>query len=389
MARNSVTPRLVRITVCSAAAAAILVLGAHSIDAHKGITSKYTYDDDVYPILRDKCGRCHTDGGPTPMSLLNYNSDNGGAVAWATSIREMLQADAMPPWYADPIGPAVRNGNHGLTPHELDIILTWSSGGTPQGDLHKKPVTIPLRSGWSLGKPDLELPMPDAHTLAAGVMDDILEVTLPTKNTETKWVKAADLLPGTPAIVRRASISVTDGPLLALWQPGDDTTEAPSGAAFKLPAGATIHLRVYYKKGWQDEQQSKTDKSTVGLYFTEEPLSGKSLQSVSFEGGGGENSRTFGGAMSAGGRVVAIRPLVDQAYTSMDINAITSSGRKVTLLKLRGPRPEWPRRYWLADPIELAAGTKIEIKTVPGDPELGPLQKTNSPLQVSFDIVPQ
>ena len=27
-----------------------------TIDAHKGITSKYTYNDDVYPILRDKCG---------------------------------------------------------------------------------------------------------------------------------------------------------------------------------------------------------------------------------------------------------------------------------------------------------------------------------------------
>ena len=66
------------------------------VDAHKAITSKYTYNDDVFPILRDKCGSCHVDGGAAPMSLLTYN-DDGGAVAWAESIREMLIAEAMPP----------------------------------------------------------------------------------------------------------------------------------------------------------------------------------------------------------------------------------------------------------------------------------------------------
>ncbi len=387
MALDKIRP--VRGLIAAAGAVAVVLLAASSIDAHKGITSKYTYNDDVYPILRDKCGRCHTDGGPAPMSLLNYNADNGGAVAWATSIREQLQVDAMPPWYADPIGPAVKNSGHGLTPRELDIILTWASGGTPQGDMNKKPVTIPLRTGWSLGKPDLELPMAEAHTLPVGTMDGAVELTLPTKLTEAKWIKAADLLPGTPSIVRRASISVVDGPTLALWQPSDDPIEAPSGVAFKIPAGAAIKLRIDYKKSWLDEQVARSDKSTVGLYFTDEPLSGKALQSFAIEGVSGE-AHVFGGAMSSAGRIVAIRPLVDQAYTTMDIDAVTASGRRVALLKLRGPRPEWPRRYWLADPVELPAGTKIEIKTTPGDPDIGPLLKMkDAKLQVSFDLLPQ
>jgi len=80
-----------------------------SLDAHKPITSKYTYNDDVYPILRDKCGRCHAEGGPAPMSLLRYSIDAGGAAAWAESIRENLVSEAMPPWYVDPTGPAVKN----------------------------------------------------------------------------------------------------------------------------------------------------------------------------------------------------------------------------------------------------------------------------------------
>ena len=77
-------PRASHIAALSAAVL-IAIAGSATIDAHKAITSKFTYNDDIYPILRDKCGKCHVDGGPAPMSLLTYN-DDGGAVAWAESI---------------------------------------------------------------------------------------------------------------------------------------------------------------------------------------------------------------------------------------------------------------------------------------------------------------
>ena len=32
-------------------------------ETHKPITSKYTYNEDVFPILRDRCGRCHIQDG--------------------------------------------------------------------------------------------------------------------------------------------------------------------------------------------------------------------------------------------------------------------------------------------------------------------------------------
>ena len=98
---------------------------ATTVDAHKAKTSPFSYNVDIFPLLRDNCGRCHVEGGPAPMSLMTYDKD-GGAIAWAESIREMLLAGAMPPWYADPTGPAVRN-NHALTPRELDKIITWAT----------------------------------------------------------------------------------------------------------------------------------------------------------------------------------------------------------------------------------------------------------------------
>ena len=39
----------------------------------------------------------------------------------------------MPPWYVDSRGPAVKGG-FALTPLESDKLLTWTTGGTPEGD---------------------------------------------------------------------------------------------------------------------------------------------------------------------------------------------------------------------------------------------------------------
>lgn len=363
------------------------------VDAHKAKISPFTYNKEIFPLLRDKCGRCHTDGGPAPMSLMTYNADGGGAVAWAESIREMLLSGAMPPWYADPTGPAVRN-NHSLTARELDTIITWAIGGTPHGDLTVTIPPVPPRTGWSLGKPDLELPMPQPFTLAENVMQASTDVTIPTNLTEAKWVKAADLLPGVTTMVRRAYVRVEGGPLLTVWEPGDDAVAAPSGAAFKLAPGAKLHVKIDYKKSWMDEQKSLSDKSTVGLYFTDEPLSGKSIETMTIDGpsaqGESLEQRSFNGTTTKAGRVVALTPMVDTPYTTMEINAVAASGRKVPLLKLRNARPEWPRRYWLVDPIELPANTKIEVTVLPSDPDVGPLLKPQGfPLQVGLDVVPQ
>jgi len=379
------------VTVAAATAALVLTSTSTTVDAHKAKTSPFTYNVDIFPLLRDNCGRCHVEGGPAPMSLMTYDKD-GGAIAWAESIREMLLAGAMPPWYADPTGPAVRN-NHALTPRELDKVVTWATGGTPHGDLSMKLPDVKPRKDWAGGKPDAELPMPQPYTVAAGVMQASNEVTIPTTFTDVKWVKAVDLLPGIASMVRRAYISVEGGPILHVWEPGDDAVDPPSGAAFKLPAAAKLHLKIDYKKSWQDEQKALADKSIVGLYFTEEPLSGKSIESVTIDGPKGEGdapAKSFSGTLKTGGRIVALRPMLDSPYAMVEVTAVGASGRKVPLLKLHNARPEWPRRYWLVDPIELPANTKIEVTLEPGDPDIGPLGKAEAfALQIGLDVVPQ
>jgi len=113
-----------------------------------------------------------------------------------------------------------------------------------------------------MGAPDLALRMPAEFTVAADRMEDTQEVTLATGTTEARWVRAVDLLPGTPSIVRSAVISLKAAPappspsptpehVLVRWVPGHDPEPIDSGTAVRLPAGAELVARIHYKKTWQ------------------------------------------------------------------------------------------------------------------------------------------
>ena len=386
----NMTKRSLVVSGLAATVAALTLLPGTVTEAHKAVTSPYNFNDHVFPILRDRCGSCHFQGGPTPMSLMTYMD----ALPWAESMREQLVGERMPAWYGDPMGPALKGG-HTISPRELDVIVTWATGGTPQGDLTKKLPPMPAHAEWRAGTPDLVVKMPEAHTVPPSTMEEQFSTVIPTNLTEAKWVKNIDLLPGAASMVREATVSLENGPVLVAWVPGEDAIAAPSGAAFKLAPGSKLKLAIRYRKHYLDEQNAVPDQTAVGLYFTDEPISGKSIESFAIDGkvsdeSTGGSPQTFSGTLAASGRVIAFRPLVDQTYSSIDVHAVLASGRKVPLLLLRSQRPEWPRRYWLADPIELPKGTKIEAVATPApvNPDDIPSPRRDK-LQVALDYVPQ
>jgi hypothetical protein len=375
-------------------ALAFAALEMRSTEAHGGLLSPYTYNAEIFPILRDKCGRCHVEGGPAPMSLVVHVGENGnGAQAWARGIRDLIISEQMPPWYVDPMGPAIRGGNP-VSAREADRLITWAIGKAPLGDAAKKPAPVEFRAQWRGGAPDLKIAMDSDHTLPVGTNEETRDFVLSTGLTEARWVKAVDLLPGAATIVRNAVVSIENGAVLAVWVPGDDLVAAPSGAAFRLPAGAKLRLQIHYKKQWQLEGQAVTDRSTVGLYFTDAPASGREIQSLAVDGpnGGSGESKAFTNTLTGHARVVAVRPSLDQVYGSMTVQAVTPTGTKVPLLSLRLPRPEWRRRYWLAEPVELPAGSRIEVSVTPPPPNIdltGARLIKGYPLQAAIDFVPQ
>jgi hypothetical protein len=104
---------------------------------------------------------------------------------------------------------------------------------------------------------------------------------------------------------------------------------------------------------------------------------------------GTSSSSEFSETLPMGGKVVSVYALLNDPYATVDIAAVDRAGKAVPILTLRNARPEWPRRYRLAEPLALPAGTAVKVKTTPGDPDIGPLGKAATlPLQIGVDIVP-
>ena len=245
---------------------------ATSSEAHKGITSKYTYSADVYPIFAKRCGRCHVDGGVGPMSLVKYED----AFPWAESLRTELLAVSSGEEAAtaaeDPDA-FVKVAHRQMTARELDVILDWATGGTPEGDKAQLSHTSAPTPEWTGGKPDAIMTMPQPYALAGDVWETSQEFVMPVPSSMPRTADRFDVLPGTPAIVRSVAVSVraADGTVRSMgtWFPRQQPQPIAVRPGIRVEPGSQVIARIRYKKTWKYEGTSMTDRSSIGLYFTD------------------------------------------------------------------------------------------------------------------------
>ena len=383
-----------------------LLLAGRPGQAHKPITSPFTYNEDVFPIVRERCGQCHLPGGIAPMSLMTYKD----AYPWGESIRTELIAGHMPPWSVDAGLGNLRNPRT-LTARELNVLLTWASGGNPVGNADHTPAPVALSRDWRLGMPDLVLPLPSDFTLPPGTTETTAEFTLPTATKEAKWVRAVDLLPGNPAVVRSATVAIksskaandaADGlapeTVLAVWVPGEEPVPLRDGAAFRLPAGADLMLRVRYKKTWEYERVEMSDRSTVGVYFASPPASevrALTLQAGTDAAKGDASRFTIDHIVGNDVKALALYPDPALAHTTVQVSATRPDGSRIEMIRFR-PQPDWVRRYWFEEPVVLPRGSRIQVDATLGTPLLPPgsVPSASKPLdresvKLTLDVVSQ
>lgn len=231
-------------------------------EAHKGVTSRFTYNADVYPIFLAHCGHCHVTGGVGPMSLLNYQD----AFPWAESLRtELLQTEG--PASGSFIGLA----HHNVPARELDVILDWATGGTPEGDPGKTPTPVASRNEWTHGPPHVELRPEAEYRMPADTIEATHEFVLPIALVSERDANAVDVLPGTPAIVREVELLVRSagGSIspVGTWVPKQNPAPVVLEPAVRLLPGSDLIARIHYKKTWKYDGQPMSDRSTFGLYF--------------------------------------------------------------------------------------------------------------------------
>jgi hypothetical protein len=253
----------------------------------------------------------------------------------------------------------------------MNVLLTWVTGGTPIGSPDKDPKPVARNGAWPLGAPDLALPLPTESVVAADVREHTAEFIIPTGTTERRWVRAVDLLPGTPALVRAATITVRSPAsgagasierVLALWLPGVEPIALDAGLAFELPASAELVVRVLYRKTWEYERKELRDRSTVGVYFA--PAPAMAIQALrltpDYTAVGTADRFAFKRMLTEDARALAIYPDAGLDNTSVRVVATRPDGTRADLIAFH-PRPDWSRRYWFREPISLPRGTTIEV----------------------------
>jgi hypothetical protein len=320
--------------------------------AHKPITSPFTFYDDVLPITAVQCGACHSPDGVAPMSLLSHDS----AVPWGESIRLELVAGHMPPWAAASPPDRFRDVRR-LSARELNVLLTWAAGGTPPGDTPKAIEPI-APAPWPLGTPHETLALPTMD-LPADVARITKEWVLPVQAFAGRRLTGVDLRPGMASVVRNARIAIrrTGGAadagerVIGLWVPADQPALLPAGAGWTIGPGSELVVRVSYRKRWDREREPASDQSTIGLYFA--TADGGNADALALREG--RNA-----AVSASQRLVALWPEPAAAGASLRIETVAPSGARAHVATL-SPRAGWERRYWLKRPLELAAGTMLEV----------------------------
>ena len=232
---------VVMMTMCAAA------------QAHDVITTPVTWDREISRIFYSRCVACHRDGGAA-FSLMEYKD----AFPWRTAIKEEVLERRMPPWGAVKGFGDFRN-DQALTPEQLELLTSWSQGGSPEGEDKDLPPKDKLNemmqeSAWFHDGPG---DGPDAaerhHSAAVAVSGDVKLV---------KPLTLDGLLPkSVPAGSFQIIAEFPDGrvePLLWLDDYKEQFThpfllrsplELPAGTVISgIPPGATIFLLPEEKK---------------------------------------------------------------------------------------------------------------------------------------------
>jgi hypothetical protein len=300
-------------------------------------------------------------GGVAPMSLMTHTD----AVPWGESMRAELIAGHMPPWPVDSSRDRFKNAGD-LTARELNVLLTWATGGTPPGDPAKSPAPVTPPSTWPLGTPDVELVL-DQVTIAADTPERLVSFVVPPSIREARMVRAIDLQPGTASVVRSAQIRVMSNrananavrreSLVSLWQPGERPA-VDEAAGFELPADASLDVVVRYRKTWQYEHKEMRDQSRIGLYFA--PAGARPIDALTLRAEvGGSSPPTVQSSEDV--RLVAVYPDPAMSHVRVSVDVTRPDGSTENVIALRA-LPGWARRYWFKQPLLIPKGSKYSLR---------------------------
>jgi hypothetical protein len=294
----------------------------------------------------------------------------------------------MPPWFADPAYGHFSNARI-LTDAERNILVSWVDSGAPEGNAKDMPSPVEFSDGWSIGKPDIVVEMPNDIPIPATGIVNVNSVFVKVNFPHDMWVQAAEIRPGNRQVVHHMKAWVqypaasgpaqpgrpqggdapmTDGgrsrEILCKYNPGLDGQNFTVGDAAKfIPAGSDIVFETHYTSNGK----ATTDRSKVGIVLAKNPptqryFTSGALTNHKFTIPAGDPNYELRTeiVMSEPVQLTWLQPHMHVRGKDFQVTAYYPTGESEILLKVPHFDFNWQVGYEFAKPIPLPKGTRLE-----------------------------
>ncbi len=337
-----------------------------------------TYHNRISRIIQQNCIECHRSGGVGPFALDTY----ADVVAHAPMIREVVDRETMPPWFA-----AESEGQHesiwandrSMTDANKNDLISWIKSERPEGDPSDAPIAKTFAEEWTLGKPDYIVQIPKPIEIKATGTMPYQFVKTETTLEEDKWIQGYEIVPTDRSVVHHVIVNVHEkgagrvrdreegiGGYWAAYVPGNAGQMYPEGFAKKLPAGATVSFQIHYTpSGKATEEQLKMGltfaKSEPKFIVNTIPLADPDLN---ISPNAASHVETITRPVPTDISVMAYMAHMHVRGKSFNFELTTPDGKTETLLDIPRYDFNWQLRYDYREPKVIPKGSRIKVTAV-------------------------
>jgi len=340
--------------------------------------STVTYHRDVARILQQNCVSCHRDGGIAPFALDDLDDVRDRAKV----IKRVVSEGTMPPWFAAIEKDAAKNpwaNDCSLSARDKADLFAWlDSRDRPLGDVADAPAKRSYPAEWSIGTPDLIIPLSRAYDIKAdGFMpyaNDIVETQL----KEDRWVSAYEIIPSERDVVHHVIVRVHEKGsevrkadegregYWAVYVPGNGSCVYPEGFARKIPAGAKVSFQVHYTPSGK----AKTERMKMGLVFAKMPPTHEVRTAplanprLSIPPGAARHVETHTQRVPFDMPIMGFMPHMHTRGAAFKYEVTYEDGKAETLLDIPRYDFNWQLRYEYKRPKLIPQGSALKITAV-------------------------
>jgi mono/diheme cytochrome c family protein len=372
--RQNTTLRTLAIAATVTCLAGGAVFAATAADA-----SAPTYTEHVRPILTENCVTCHRPSGLNlggmiaPMSFATYDEVR----PWAKSIAKAVASREMPPWHASEAQHGQFRNERSLSADEIEAVVAWAKNGATRGEGADVAQTFETNAdGWSIGEPDLVIPMAEPFFVEDGVDDLYVDIEVPVPDEligSDRWIEALEFKAGSSAVhhliaygIRPGGSKIDPGVMLGGIAPGADPDRFPPGYARLWEKGSTLLFEMHYHKE-AGAGTGVSDQSVMAIKFADGPVTHRvmndNISDYAFEipAGAADHEVRASYTFKKDVELLSLLPHMHLRGKASQYIATYPDGRQEMLLDVPRYDFNWQTSYYYEQPKRLPAGTRVEV----------------------------